>query len=120
MDKKKYDLLDLPDQFRNIIKYTRDQIQHFGDAVFSTEFSFDMLQLMYKVDFADGTKNSIAKDFRNLLDESIEDSKDFFSGKLYSIENKREEYMQSLYAQGLVYLWAALESYVKQLLSTLK
>jgi len=119
MKRKKHDLVDLPDQFRNILGYTRNQIRHFGDAVFLPDFAFDMVQLMHMVDFGDEAKNSIAKDFRKLLDESIKDSKDYFSEKLDLIQNKREEYMQSLYAQGFVYLWAVLESYIKQLLATL-
>jgi hypothetical protein len=116
---KSYNLNDLPEQFRKIVKYTTNQIRNFGNAMFLPEFSYDLVQLMYSVDFDDDTKNSTAKDFRNLVYEAFGDNKDYFDSKANLIENKRDEYMQSLYSQGLVYLWAILENYIKQLLAAL-
>ncbi|MEW6241265.1 MAG: hypothetical protein AB1564_10705 [Chloroflexota bacterium] len=116
---KSYNLNDLPEEFRKIIKYTTNQIRNFGNAMLLPEFSYDLVQLIYSVDFDDETKNSIAKDFRNLVYEAFGDNKDYFHEKANLIENKRDEYMQSLYSQGLVYHWAIIENYVKQLLAAL-
>jgi len=117
--RRSYDLTDLPDRFRNIIKYATHQIRKFGDAILLPDFSFDLVQLIYSVDFEDEVKNSAARDIRNAKYGIAEGSKEYFDRQLSLIENNQEEFVQSLYAQGLVYLWAALESYIKQLCSAL-
>ena len=102
-----------------IFTSTNNQIREFGNAILLANFSYLLTQLIYSVDFRDHEKESVAEQFRSIVYETFNNQKGYVDEKVKLIEDKQEQYVQSLYAQGLVFLWARLESLVKQLITAL-
>lgn len=116
---RKYSLDKLPDEFRSIFIATTNQIRRFGDVIFLAKFSFLANQIVFLADFGDEEKNSNAILCRDSIYEGFINDKEFVDKKIKLIDENHEEYIQSLYAQGLVYLWTSLESLVKRLIEAL-
>lgn len=117
---KDADLKNLPDNFRIIFTNVNRQIREFGESISLANYSFVVTQMVFLADFDDKEKNLSAEQFRKMLFEAMNNNRqDSFNEKVNLIERKQNEYIQSLYAQGLVFLWARLESLIKQLIAAL-
>ena len=114
----KYELGNLPDEFRGVFLHTTKQLREFGDGIYLAEFSFLSAQILFSTDFEDIEKNSQAEVSRNLIYSVFEDN-EFVDEKINQISEHWEIYTQGLFASGLVYLWTSLESFIKRLISTL-
>lgn len=118
MPKNPYDLKNIPEEFRSLFININNQIKEFGDGINLVEFSFFIINILYSCDFNDEEKNLQAKLFRELIYDVFH-NKEYIDGKIIQLENNDQEILQYFYAQGLVYLWTILESFVKQFVSTL-
>lgn len=83
------------------------------------EFSFLVNEIVFLTDFGDKGKNSKAESMRGLIYETFRDRQDFVDNNIRELITNQQEYLQVLYAQGLVYLWTSLETLVKHLIAGL-
>ena len=119
-NKKDLPLENLSDKFRDIFVSTTAQIREFGDSLYLADFSHMLTKLIYVVDFGDDAEKELAaKQIRDITYETFDNKKEYVDEMVGRIAEKQEKYMQNLFAQGLVFLWARLEFLVKQLITAL-
>ena len=102
-----------------VFEDTTNQIHKFKDIIYLAEFSFLTNQIIFLANFGDEAKNSNAVLSRNLIYKGFNNDQDYVDKKIKLLDENQEEYIQRLYAQGLVYLWTSLENLVKRLIESL-
>jgi hypothetical protein len=117
--KPKQDLENLPENFKTLFSHTTNQIRKFGNAISLVDVSFLVNQIVFNADFGDANKNSQVVSLRKLIYEGLNNNQSFIDDRMRELEENYEGYLESLYAQGLIYLWTSLESLVKQLITNL-
>jgi hypothetical protein len=117
--KKKYNLDNLPDEFRIVFSKTSNQIRRFTDVIYMAKFAFLTNEVIFQKDLGDEDKNNKAIICQNMIYELYSNDKEYVDEKIKQLEENQEAYIQNLYAQGIVYLWTSLESLVKKLMEAL-
>lgn len=114
-----FDNPNLPEEFRSIFIHTLHQIKQYGDAIQIAEFSFLVTGSLFIDDYGNKEMNHLGPSWRGFVYELFNNNQDFVDNRIQEIQNNQKGYIQNLYAQGIVYLWTSLESFIKRLLTEL-
>jgi hypothetical protein len=109
-------LNDLPSAIRNLFLLTKDNIANYGNCIIATTFSLISSQILFRFDNEDGIKVENKEISRNVIYQFYQDE-DFVDRKISDIDENMSIYQEFLIDQGIIYLWSAIETFLKSLFS---
>jgi hypothetical protein len=109
-------LLNLPDNIKEIFVNISKSIRQYGDGLILAEFSLLTNQMILIEKWDSEKLKYYAENGRKIIELVIR-KKSYLEEQIQHLKASKDEYIQSYYSQGLIFLCSSLEQCIKELIS---